>query len=46
MPTPNGVVKLVCRILDLRTGRAMFSAPESYLEGGLYGWLRDKDGTA
>jgi hypothetical protein len=38
--SPAGTVMLLCRILDLRDGRALFSTPESYLEGGLHDWLR------
>ena len=43
-PGPTGPVKLLCRFLDLRNGRAMFSTPETYLEGGLYDWLRAEGG--
>jgi hypothetical protein len=39
-PGPTGPIKLLCRILDLRDGRALFSTPEVYLEGGLYDWVR------
>ncbi|MEH2370539.1 MULTISPECIES: hypothetical protein [Nostoc] len=40
--TPTGPIKLLCRFLDLRDGRAMFSTSESYLERGLYDWLEYK----
>jgi hypothetical protein len=43
-PGPDGPVKLLCRFLDLRDGRVLFSTRESYSEG-LYNWLqRPSDG--
>jgi hypothetical protein len=41
-PGPRDPIKLLCRILDLRDGRALFSTRETYLEGGLYDWMRSK----
>jgi hypothetical protein len=38
----EGTVKLLCRTLNLRDGRASFSAPTSYLEGGLYDWMQSQ----
>ncbi len=43
--SPRGTVKLLCRILNLSDGRALFSTPESYLEGGLYDWMRSETRT-
>jgi len=40
-PGPSGPVKLLCRFLDLRDGRVLFSTPDSYLEGGLFDWMRN-----
>lgn len=37
--SPAGPVKLLCRFLDLRDGRVLFSTPDSYLEGGLFDWM-------
>jgi hypothetical protein len=42
-PGPTGPIKLLCRLLDLRNGRALFSTPATYLEGGLYDWVRSEN---
>ena len=42
-PGPHGPTKLLCRILDLRDGRVLFSTPDSYLEGGLFDWMRNRN---
>jgi hypothetical protein len=41
-PGPAGPIKLLCRFLDLTDGRSLFSTPDSYLEGGLFDWMRPK----
>lgn len=39
---PAGSVKLLCRYLNLHDGQVLFSTPDSYLEGGLFDWMRDE----
>jgi hypothetical protein len=39
---PAGSIKLLFRSLDIHDGRAMFSTRDSYLEGGLFDWLRNR----
>jgi hypothetical protein len=36
---PDGPIKLLCRLIDLRDGSVRFNTPESYL-GELFRWLR------
>lgn len=38
---PNGPIKLLCRFLNLHDGQVRFSTPDSYLEDGLFDWMRD-----
>ena len=44
-PGPDGPIQLLCRFLNLHDGQVLFSTPDSYLEGGLFDWMRD-DGRA
>lgn len=41
-PGPDGPVRLLCRLLDLRDGSVRFNAPEAY-PGDLFRWLRQRD---